>query len=99
MVGYQCDELNDQDEGKNSRPDEQEETQVLCIRIGVINTERPEPKLVYGFWHVVILCLLSAISGILFYRAVTSTVKYISENQHEQRAENSNDTVHLQQGK
>lgn len=99
MVVYQCDELDGQDEGKNSRPDEQEETQVLCIHIGVIDTKRPEPKLVYGFWHVVILCLLSALSGILFYRAVTSTVKYISENQNERNAEISSDTVHLQQGK
>jgi len=99
MVGYQCDELKDQDEGEDSHPDEQEEPQVLCIHIGVIPVNRPKPKLVYGFWHVIILCLLSAISGILFYRAVTLTVKYISENQHEQRAENSNDTVHLQQGK
>lgn len=99
MVGYQCDELNSQDERKNSRPDDQEEPQVLCIRIGVIPVERSRPKMVYGFWQVIILCLLSAISGILFYRAVTSTVKYISENQNERRAEISNDTVHLQQGK
>ena len=99
MVDYQCDELKDQDEGNDSRPDDQEEAQVLCIRIGVIPVERPRPKLVYGFWHVILLCVLSAICGIFFYRAVTSTVKYISENQNEQRAENSSDTVHLQQGK
>ena len=99
MVGYQCDELNGQDEEKNSRSDDQEEPQVLCIHIGVIPVNRPKPKPVYGFWQVIILCLLSTIGGIFFYRAVTSTVKYISENQNEQRAEISNDTVHLQQGK
>ncbi len=99
MVGYQCDELNDKNDRKTSRSDGHEETQVLCIRIGVISVEKPKPKMVYGFWHVIILCLLSAISGILFYRAVTSTVKYISENQNEQHAGISNDAVHLQQGK
>lgn len=99
MVGYQCDELNDKNEEKNSRPDGKEEARVLCIRIGVISTEKSEPKMVYGFWHVIILCLLSAISGILFYRAATSIVKYISENQNEHHAEISNDAVHLQQGK
>ena len=99
MVGYQCDELNNQDEGKNSRPDDQEEPQVLCIRIEAISVNRLKQKPVYGFWQVIILCVLSAISGILFYRAVTSTVKYISENQNERHAEISSDTVHLQQGK
>ena len=99
MVGYQCDELNDKNDRKTSRSDGHEETQVLCIRIGVISVEKPKPKMVYGFWHVIILCLLSAISGILFYRAATSIVKYISENQNEHHAEISNDAVHLQQGK
>lgn len=99
MVDYQCDELNGKNERKNSRPDGQEEARVLCIRIGVISAEKSEPKMAYGFWHVIILCLLSAISGILFYRAATSIVKYISENQNEHHAEISNDTVHLQQGK
>ena len=99
MVGYQCDELNDKNERKNSRPDGQEEARVLCIGLGVISAEKSEPKMAYGFWHVIILCLLSAISGILFYRAATSIVKYISENQNEHHAEISNDAVHLQQGK
>lgn len=99
MVGYQCRELGAYSKRESRHDKEQKELQTPCIRTRIVIVSEPLPKLAYSFRHAIILCLLSAISGILIYRSVVLIMNYISENKHERCAEIGNNPVHIQQGK